>query len=524
MDNTLCNFFLFIYILSANPLYAQERDQSDSFPPSFSAEVEQASSRQLEKQIDQAFGSYIVAPIRSCFFYDLYFWDNQEEDNREIPFIVLWLILGASFFTIYMRFINVRAFKHAVSIVTGKYDQADDPGEVTHFRALASALSATVGLGNIAGVAIAVSTGGPGAVFWMVIAGFLGMSSKFVECTLGQLYRRINKDGRVAGGPMLYLAEGLRELGYERLGKIFATLFALLCIGGSFGAGNMFQSNQSFELVRSAIPFLEDKGWFYGLFMAVLVGIVIIGGIRRIGTVAGYIVPIMCGMYTLASVYILLVHRAQLPFALFQIVDQAFTPEAQFGGFVGVLITGFRRAAFSNEAGVGSASIAHSAAATKEPVREGIVALLEPFIDTIVVCSMTGLVVVITGTYNSQYGNGAAITSAAYASVLPWFPNVLALSVFLFAFSTMISWSYYGERCWSSLFGIKTSMVYRIIYLVFTFFGPILQLNNVLDFSDLMILGMAFPNIFGAIFLSKKVRKELDVYWTRYKNKETHQS
>jgi len=344
------------------------------------------------------------------------------------------------------------------------------------------------------------------------------MSSKFVECTLGQLYREVDKNGRVSGGPMRYLATGLGELGLPRLGKNLAILFALLCVGGSFGGGNMFQANQSYELVKRAIPALQGQAWLYGLLMAFLVGVVIIGGIRRIGAVAGYIVPFMCGIYVLAGLFILLVNAQNLVPALFKIVQEAFTPQAGLGGMIGVLITGFRRAIFSNEAGIGSASIVHSAAATDEPVREGIVALMEPFIDTVVICTMSGLVVVVTDAYIGDHGDGSAITAYAFATVIPWFPDLLALSVFFFAFSTMISWSYYGERCWSFVFGHKSAMTYRLLFLVFTFLGPILNLANVLTFSDLMILGMAFPNIFGAVLLSKKVKSALDDYWKRYKS------
>ena len=474
------------------------------------------------KSLDGGFGAHVVAPIAKVLFFDLIFWDNGSDHDLKLPFIVFWLIAGATFFTLRFGFINLRAFRHAWVVTTGHYDDPDDPGEVTHFQALSSALSATVGLGNIAGVAVAVAVGGPGAIFWMIVAGFLGMSSKFTECTLGQMYREVADDGHILGGPMRYLDRGLAELGLPRLGRVLAVVFAVMCIGGSFGGGNMFQANQSYAQVADIMPFFAG-GWgslAYGVTLSFLVGIVIIGGIRRIGQVAGFIVPVMCGIYLVAGLFIIITNFDQILPSLQKIVGEAFSPEAGFGGMLGVLVTGFRRAAFSNEAGVGSASIAHSAAATDEPVREGIVALLEPFIDTIVVCTMTGLVVVITGAYEGGGEEGVLMTSKAFATVLPWFPNVLSLAVFLFAFSTMISWSYYGERCWTFLFGAQFSMIYKVLFLGFIVLGSVLKLGNVIDFSDLMILGMSFPNILGAFLLSGKVSDALKSYWSRYKSGE----
>jgi len=451
--------------------------------------------------------------------------------NRKVPVVVLWLVLGALFFTLRMGFINIRAFGHAIAVVKGDYDNPDDEGEISHFQALSSALSATVGLGNIAGVAIAVSTGGPGAIFWMIIAGALGMSSKFVECTLGQMYRKVDKRGAVLGGPMQYLKAGLAEVADESmqggnqammktLGTGLATVFALMCIGGSFGGGNMFQGNQAFKQIAERVPGLADYGWAFGLVLAVLVGLVIIGGIQRIGAAASFLVPTMCGVYILAGLYILVVNASEIPWAISVIVGEAFTPQAGLGGLIGVLILGFQRAAFSNEAGVGSASIAHSAAATDEPVREGVVALLEPFIDTIVVCTMTGLVVVITRAYQVDGVGGVVLTSLAFKSAISWFPWVLTVAVALFAFSTMISWSYYGERCATALFGEGASMPYRMVFCVFAFLGPVLTAENVVTFSDLMILGMAFPNILGLYILSGKVKRALDDYWGKVQSGE----
>jgi alanine or glycine:cation symporter, AGCS family len=441
-----------------------------------------------------------------------------------VPLVVAWLVLGAVYFTLRMGLINLRGFGHAIAVTMGRYDNPDDVGEISHFKALSSALSATVGLGNIAGVAIAVAVGGPGAIPWMILAGFLGMSSKFTECTLGQMYRTTDAKGNISGGPFRYLHEGLKEKGLGPLGRVLSVVFALMCIGGSLGGGNMFQANQSYEIVAETVtglyPQIGDFSAAYGIILALAVGVVILGGIKRIGAAAGFIVPIMCGVYVLAALYIIGVHVDQVPEAFGVMWRGAFSMEAGLGGLIGALIQGFRRAAFSNEAGVGSASIAHSAAATDEPVREGIVALLEPFIDTIVVCTMTGLVVVITGAYLGEGSNGVLMTSAAFGSVLSWFPYVLTFAVVMFAFSTMISWSYYGERCATFLFGPGASVPYKLVFLLCAFFGSVFKLGNVLDFSDLMILGMAFPNILGLFILSGDVKKRLDDYWGRLKSGE----
>jgi AGCS family alanine or glycine:cation symporter len=465
----------------------------------------------LEKQIDSFFADFIVQPLASLMFWEIPFVG--------FPLIVAWLLFGALYFTVRMRFVNVRLFKHAINLVRGKYETKNQVGEVSHFQALTTALSATVGLGNIAGVAIAIGTGGPGATFWMILVGFLGMSSKFTECTLGQMYRKVRKDGTIMGGAMHYLSEGLKEKNLAGLGGFLAGLFCILCIGGSFGGGNAFQVVQSLDLIKTVIPTLAEYSWVYGLIMSTLVGVVIIGGIKSISRVASIIVPFMCGVYLIACIFILASKFSLIPAAFALIFEQAFSPDAAFGGFLGVLIIGVKRAVFSNEAGIGSAAIAHSAAKVSNPVEEGSVALLEPFIDTIVVCTMTALVIIITGSYidpsNAEFianNQGGALTSAAMGSVIPWFPYILSIAVFLFAFSTMISWSYYGERCWVYLFGDKSSLIYKILFLIFCFLGSIITATNILDFSDLMILGMAFPNILGLFILSGKVSELLRNY------------
>jgi len=451
---------------------------------------------------------------------------------------------------------TIRGFWHAIRLTKGDYDNPDDHGEVTHFQALSSALSGTVGLGNIAGVAIAIGQGGPGATFWMILVGLLGMSTKFTECTLGQMYRREDKKGRVSGGPMRYLSAGLKEKGLGPLGSVLAILFAILCIGGSFGGGNMFQISQSLDAIRTEAPILNQYDWLYGLIMAIAVGMVIVGGIKSIGKVASRIVPFMCAGYVLCVLYILGTKYTEIPNAFQAIWDGAFNFEAGYGAFLGCLVIGIKRAVFSNEAGTGS---------------EGYVALLEPFIDTVVVCTMTALVIIITGVVSDKtepltldtiqkellvtevaqdssiqimdlsrqdaekllietksgldanedgkltvgdiLDRGAYFTKQAFVSGgFEWFKWFLFVAIVLFAFSTCISWAYYGERCFTSLFGDWSSGLFKILFLVFTFLGAVIAPSSIKDFSDMMILGMAFPNMLGMYFLSGNVKRHLNQY------------
>ena len=473
-----------------------------------------------------------------------------------VPWVLFPLVIGAIFFTLAFGFPNIRYFFTSIGIVAGKYDSLEDDGKVTvsdeavsttagdnpdtvrveghegevsHFQALTAALSGTVGLGNIAGVAIALSIGGPGATFWMIICGLLGMSTKFVECTLGVTYREIEPNGTVFGGPMYYLSKGLAEKGQGILGKVLAVLFAIMCIGGSFGGGNMFQSNQAFQLFSYQTGIGSGFGWLFGLVMAVLVGIVIIGGIKSIASVTDKIVPLMVTVYVVAAVFILILHAGLIPKAISTIIDGAFNPTAIAGGIVGVIVQGFKRAAFSNEAGIGSASIAHSAVKTKYPASEGLVALLEPFIDTVVVCTMTALVIVISNFDGSvmKYGvvvgdDAAAVvaTSKTFGASISWFPWVLMVAVILFAFSTMISWSYYGYQAWSYLFGRSKTQeyVYKALFCVFVVIGAAASLGSVVAFSDAMIFAMLVPNMIGLLFLFPKVRQELKSYFAAIKN------
>ncbi len=463
--------------------------------------------------------------LGSVFFFDIFF---GMVEGTAMPFIVGWLIVGGVFLTFRFGFINVRMFIHSYKIITGKYKTADDVGEITPFQSLTAALSATVGLGNIAGVAIAISVGGPGATFWMILAGFFGMTLKFTEVTLAQIYRERRPDGHIMGGAMQYLSKGLAAKGHAKLGGLLAALFAVLTIGGSLGAGNAFQTSQAMGALSERIPFFQTYPIVFGLIMAVIVGFVIIGGIKRIAHTAEKIVPAMVLIYLLASLWVLIVNASEVPQAISTIFQEAFAPTAAAGGMIGVLVQGFKRAAFSSEAGIGSAAIVHSTACVKYPVRQGMVALYEPFIDTIIICTMTALVIVTTGVYDAsgEFANlvaskqGAALTAAAYGTVISWFPVILSFSIVLFAFSTMISWSYYGERSWTYLFGEKYTLVYKLIFILFTVMASVTSASSLLMFSDLLILAMALPNLIGLYMLQGDVKANLNTYLAKWKDGE----
>ena len=441
----------------------------------------------------------------------------------DVPLIVVWLIAGAAFFTVFLGGINVRGFGHALRIVRGLEDDDDDPGDVNHFQALTTAVSGTVGVGNIAHVAVAVSVGGAGAAFWLVVAGFLGMASKFAECTLGVKYRRDNPDGTVSGGPMYFLEHGLAERGWGRLGRGLALYYGLCVIFGSVGVG-MFQANQAFVQFVAATgeteSFAFGQGWVFGAFLAISVAAVILGGIRVIARVTSGLVPAMAFLYISTGLFVIGSNIDRVPDALVRIVTEAFSPAGAVGGVLGVVVLGFRRAAFSNEAGIGSSSIAHSAVKTSEPLTQGFVAMLEPFIDTVIVCSITALVIT-TGLDPAVLGTGAVsgveLTSRAFASVVSWFPPVLSVVVFLFAYSTLISWSYYGLEGCVYLFGPskRIRLAFNLFYCFCAIVGCATTLAAILKFSDAMIFAMSFANLIGLYFLAPGLRADLDAYWAR---------
>ncbi|WP_411956935.1 alanine/glycine:cation symporter family protein [Paracoccus homiensis] len=493
------------------------------------AAASSAAAQGLDEKVNEVFAS-------STGWFVSFIFSNFPGTN--FPWIVGWLVIAAFIFTIYFGLIQARAFPHAIALVKGNYSDPNDAGEVSHFQALATALSGTVGLGNIAGVAVAVGIGGPGATFWMILAGLLGMATKFTECTLGVKYRNEFEDGHVSGGPMYYMTKGFAERGVGG-GKILAVLFAIFCILGSFGGGNMFQSNQAHAQIANVVG--DYPGWITGLVFALVVFLVIVGGLKSIASVTEKVVPFMGVLYVLTALVIILINFDQIGNAFGQIFRGAFTWDGAVGGAIGALIQGFRRAAFSNEAGVGSAAIAHSAVRTKEPITEGFVSLLEPFIDTVVICTMTALVIIITGqlvtdpetgmfvlneagtAIQTVSGNsGVALTSAAFSETFGWFRYILAVAVVLFAFSTMISWSYYGLKAWTFLFGEGQTkeLLFKIIFCVFTWIGAAASLGPVIDFSDAMIFAMAVVNIIALYVLMPVVKREMESYLGRLRSGE----
>ena len=467
----------------------------------------------------------ITSFLGNILFFDILF---GQIEGISIPFLVAWLFIGSVFFTLKMQFVNLRFFRHSMQILLGKYSDPLSKGLITPFQALTTALSATVGLGNIAGVAVAIMLGGAGATFWMIIAGFLNMTLKFTEVTLSLQYRTFLPDGTVMGGGMRYLSEGLKEKGLEGFGKVLALIFAFFMIGGAIGGGNIFQVSQSLGAVKGEIILFATYPWLYGVILATFVGFVIIGGVKSIAHTTEKIVPLMVITYISASLYILIVNYALIPDAFSTIFNEAFNPTAVAGGMIGVMIQGFKRASFSSEAGIGSAPIAHAPSKVKYPVQQGLVALYEPFIDTVVICTMTALVIVTTGVYTGgtpelasliEAKQGAALTSVAYSMTISWFPTILALCVTLFAFSTMISWSYYGERAWTYLFGIKSSIIFKIIFLICIVLSTLIEnLGALVNLTDMLFLAMALPNLIGLYILRNNVKEALDEYVQKLKS------
>lgn len=450
----------------------------------------------------QAFEQFSTA-LASVVFYSF------QVQGVAIPVTVLWLMCGAIVFTFYLGFINIRGFRHALRVVRGDYADKNDKGEISQFQALSAALSGTVGTGNIAGVAVAITLGGPGATFWMIVAGFLGMTTKFVECTLAVKYRQILPDGTVAGGPMYYIKAALEKYNLPRLGKFLAGFFAVACV---FGSAGFVHVNQGFVQVKTVTGF--DNAWLFGFIYAALVALVIVGGIKSIGRVTSKLVPLMCGIYLAAALVIIGLHWQDIPGALLTIVKGAFAPEAAYGGVIGVLIQGFRRAAYSNEAGIGSSPIAHAAARTNDPVSEGFVGLLEPFIDTVVICTISALVIILTGAYLQTGLDGVQLTSSAFASVFDWFPLVLMVALLLFGYSTVVSWAYYGQKGWGYLFGEHKYSIrsYKVLICAVVAMGAVPNVLAVFDFIDSMIFLMAVPNILALYLLLPEVKQDLQLY------------
>jgi AGCS family alanine or glycine:cation symporter len=471
-----------------------------------------------EASIDQRIEA-AVAPVSQAISNFIFY--SVQVNGAALPLIVVWLIAAGLVFTVYFKFVNVRGFAHGYRLIRGDYADASGPGEVSHFQALTSAVSGTVGLGNIAGVAVAITLGGPGATFWMILAGLLGMSTKFAECTLGVMYRLEKPDGTVSGGPMYYLSRGIGQNypGLKGFGWMLAIVFAICAMFGAIGAGSMFQANQAYSqflnITGGEAGPLAGRGWLFGIVIATLAGVVVIGGITRIGAVTAKLVPAMAAIYIVACLFVLGSHFADIPAAFGAIISGAFSADGVVGGVIGSLIVGFRRAAFSNEAGLGSSAIAHSAVKTREPVTEGYVALWEPFIDTVVICTMTALVIVITGQYAVPgAADGVRLTSDAFASVISWFPYVLTVVVFLFAYSTMITWAYYGAKAASFLANESKVVLYgfKIFYLAMAVVGCTMNLSSIVDIADALLFIMAIPNLIGVYLLLPVLKRAVDDY------------
>jgi len=479
----------------------------------------------LFHSIDNFFKSINVV-VDNMLMFDIFFGAIE---GTKMPFVVAILIISGIFLTLKMGFVNLRMFSHSLAIVRGKYKTKDDKGIISPFQSLATALSATVGIGNIAAVSIAITIGGAGAAFWMIMAGFLGMTLKFTEVTLSLKYREFLPDGTIMGGGMEYLSRGLADKGMTKIGKYMAMIFAFFMILGALGAGNTFQVSQALPIVQGQVPFFNDFPWVFGLIMAGITGLVIIGGIKRIATVAEKIVPIMVLFYLVMVFWVLATYFTAIPDAFALIFREAFSTSAVAGGIFGAMAQGFQRAVFSNEAGLGSAGIAHSASRVKYPIRQGLVSLYEPFVDTVVVCTMTALVVILTGTYEGGTDalnaaiaakQGAVVTSTAFGSVVSWFPTVLGFAIFMFAFSTMISWAYYGERAWVYLFGSKSSIIYKLIFLGFIVIATVANTETMVEFSSVLFLALAIPNLFGLLLMSGDVKKMLKEYREKLKSGE----
>ncbi|WP_412469581.1 MULTISPECIES: alanine/glycine:cation symporter family protein [unclassified Halobacteriovorax] len=495
MSRTLMGIIFSIITLST---YAQDYAQSEL---------------DLQDKVNNIFG------VINGKYYPFLFWNIPIID---MPLILFVMVFGGVFFTLRLGFINIRLFKHAIDVIRGKYDNPEDEGDITHFQALTSALSATVGLGNIAGVALAIGKGGPGVVLWLWIIAFFGMSMKFASSTFGQMFKHKTSNGDMLGGPMVYLTEMFKKTKLIWVGKFLGIFYAIMTIGASFGGGNLFQANQTFKIIADQHP--GTSPWIVGIILAFLAGVVLIGGIKKIGTVTSKLVPIMCAFYVFTCLAIILSNYSNIPHMFSMIFREAMTPDAVFGGAFAVMLVGIQRASFSNEAGLGSAAIAHSAAKTSEPVREGVVAMIGPVIDTHIVCTITALTLLVTNAHiePSVAGKGVEMTAYAFATLGDWAPYCLLMAICVFAYSTVISWSYYGERATLFLFekwiGFKSVKFYRLCYVFIIILGPVLEIGHVLDFADLMLLSIAFPNIIGMVCFSNLLKAKADDYITRFKS------
>lgn len=506
-----------LLFLTTLPAFAQE----DAAPAG-----EEVTVISFDQRVDE-----FIAPVADAFsgivFYSVEIFGSTPEVPLKLPLILVWLVLAAVFFTFYFGFINVRFFNYAWRLLfeKPKSDEISSEGEISRFKALSTSVSGTVGLGNIAGVAVAISVGGPGAMVWMIFMGIFGMSTKFVECAMGVRYRHQTAEGHFSGGPMYYLKEGFAERGWPKLGWSFGAFFSICCIGGALGGGNMFQVNQAFQqfvnVTGGEASFMADKGWLFGLIVACLVAAVIIGGIRSIANVASKIVPVMALVYFIGAAGVIIMNIEAVPAAIGTIFRSAFDLSALGGGFLGAIIQGVRRAAFSNEAGIGSASIAHAAVKTDSHVSQGMVAMLEPFIDTVVICSLTALVIVVSGVYVGGEGmEGVELTSRAFGGTFAFFPYILALAVCLFAFSSMIAWSYYGLKSFTYLFGEtpRAEVTFKVLYCLITIVGGAAQMNNIINFMDAAIFAMAVPNIIGLYVMAPMLKRDVKAYLAKVKN------
>ena len=510
-------------VLSVHPRTAVGLEDDDQ--PAMAEVNDSAESSNVvswDEQVNESLSGFAKA------FSDIIFY-KVEVAGIEITLVIVWLVIAAVFFTLYFKFINLTGMWHGVQLALGKDNDADAPGEITHFQALCTALSGTVGIGNIGAIAFAIAIGGPGALFWLIVAGFLGMTTKFAECTLGVKYRQSNADGTFSGGPMYYLNRGLADRGFPALGKFLGGFYAVGLVFGCLGAGNMFQSNQAYSqfvvVTGGSDSYFADRGWLFGIVLAFVLGMVIIGGIKSIAKVTSKLVPLMAVLYCSCAVVVLLMNAQYIPGAIAWVFRESMGTEQVSGGMVGIMMIGFQRALFSNEAGLGTASIAHAAVKTRYPVTEGLVATVGPFLDTIVICTLTSLCIITSmlavddfiGTVSSDGSNlavGIDLTSAAFERNIPWSPYLIAVAGVLFALSTMISWSYYGTRAWCYLVGegkIRI-LVFNAIFCCFSALGCMLKLGAVIDISDALIWLIAVPNIIGLYILCSDLKSDLRDY------------